>query len=436
MMKLRVWVLMLLSTVSVFAMPPKQVLLIAGKPSHGPGEHAFPAGCTVLEKALNDSGLPIRAQIQSETWPKAEQLAHVDAVVIYCDGNEKHLLAGNEGELLALSNRGVGMVFLHYALDGTKGLLDETILKVAGGRYDDASSENPLWTVKDPVIVKHPVTRGVKPFELKDEYYYNLTFSEVIPVVLAVPPEEEQAHTLAWVYGRNVFGFTGGHYLSSWVQPDFRKLVLNAIVWSAGLDVPEAGIESGDPIVTKNKSLLHAIAKGDPQDVKNHILLGSDVNEKNNQGWTPLHFAAVRGQLGCAEVLIANDALLNERTGTQKTPLHFAADRGFLELVQLLVESGADFSAQDDEGWTPLHYAAEKDKVDVAAYLIEQGAQVDAVSKRGGTPLHEASASAGSEMIELLLNSGADASIQATNGKTPLDYAIELGNVPAEELLK
>ncbi|MDF7798942.1 ankyrin repeat domain-containing protein [Pontiellaceae bacterium B1224] len=435
-MKIQVGLFALICAVSVWAEVPKQILIVAGKASHGSGEHEYPAGADILARMLNESGLNLKATVHTHSWPKEEQLLDIASLVVYCDGNKDHLMLGHEVSLLKLSNRGVGIVFLHYALDGTEGLLDETILKIVGGQYDSESSENPLWTLKNPVVVKHAVTQGVKPFELKEEYYYNLRFNEVIPVLLAVPPEEDQAHTLAWVYGENVFGFTGGHYLSSWVQPDFRKLVLNAIVWSAGLDVPTSGIESADPIVIKNKSMLHAIAKGDPVDLKNHILLGADVNEKNKQGWTPMHFAVVRGKTGCVEVLVAKGAKLDERTGTLKTPLHLAADRGFLEIATLLVENGADLKAQDDEGWTPLHYAAEKDKVDVAAYLIEQGTEVNAVSKRGGTPLIEAAASASPEMIKLLIKNGADGTIKATNGKTALDYAIELGNGPAEELLK
>jgi ankyrin repeat protein len=430
-------VLMLsLLTATTFASGPSKVLLIAGKASHGQGEHEFPAGCDVLARALNESGLNIRATVHYESWPGLKAMEQVDAVVVYCDGNEDHLALGHEGDLLALSNRGTGIVFLHYAVDGVPGLLNETLMKVIGGYYDDEQSENPLWTLKDPVIAEHPVTRGVKPFELKDEWYYNLRFGEVTPVFQAVPPQEDKLHTLGWVPGENVFGFTGGHFHSSWGQPDFRRLVLNGIVWAAGVEVPEGGVESTDPVVVKNKTILHAIAKGDPVDVKNHLLLGAGVNEKNKQGWTPLHFATVRGKTACAEVLVAKGAKLDERTGTEKTALHFAADRGFLEIAKLLVENGADFALRDDEGWTPLHYAAEKDRVDVAAYLIEQGAAVNAISKRGGTPLIEAAASASPEMVNLLLDNGADAAIAATNSMTALDYAIELGNESAQEILQ
>jgi trehalose utilization protein len=435
-MKIRLLFFLFACVLAVSA-EPKSILFIAGKPSHGAGEHEHHDGCKLLAKALDDSGLNLKTAIHYDTWPAAGALDGVDAVVIYCDGNKDHLVLGHETELQALSDRGVGIVGLHYCVDGEPGLLNETLLKVIGGCYDEAQSKNPEWTVKDPIIGKHPVTNGVEPFELKDEVYYNLKFGSVVPLLQAVPPEEGgKAHVLAWAFGTNAFGFTGGHYHKTWANPQVRKLVLNAIVWAAGMEVPAAGVPSEKPVIAVNKTILHAIAKGDADDVRNHILLGADVNEKNTQGWTPLHFAAVRGQTECARVLIENGAEVNPLTGTEKTPLHFAAERNFLELAQLLVENGAEIGARDDEGWSPLHYAAQKDCVELAAYLIAQGAEVNMPSKGGGTPLHEASASASPDMITLLLKNGADKNIKATNGKTPLDYAIELGNEPAAALLK
>ena len=389
-----------------------------------------------MAEALEASPLKIKTQICYDVWPKADAFEGIDALVIYCDGRQKHMARGHEAELQALADRGVGMVFLHYAVDGVPGALNDTLLRVLGGHYDK-QSQNPIWAMKSPILTTHAITHGVNPFDLREEWYYKLKFGDITPILSAVPPEEGGvSYPLAWVHGTNVFGCTGGHFLSSWGQPDFRKLVLNAIVWAAGSTVPEDGVVSVDPVVVKNKSILHAIAKGDPTDVRNHLLLGADANQKNKQGWTPLHFCAVRGKTECARVLIENGAEIDPLTGTQKTPLHFAAERNFLPLVKLLVESGANLSACDNEGWSPLHYAAEKDRIEIATYLIQKGAVVDLVSTRGGTPLHEASASASPEMIQLLLKSGADKTIKATNGKIPLDYAIELGNAPAAALLK
>jgi type 1 glutamine amidotransferase len=436
-MKIQLLFVLFACLLSVHAAEPKSILFIAGKPSHGAGEHEHHAGCNVLVKALDDSGLSLKTEIHYDTWPDDAAFNGVDAVVIYADGNQEHIALGHEAELQALSDRGIGIVCLHYCIDGEPGLLNETLFNVIGGYYDESQSRNPEWSVKDPKLAEHPVTSGVQPFELHDEWYYNIKLGAVVPLLQAIPPEEGgEAHVLAWTHGTNRFGFTGGHYHKTWANPDVRKLVLNAIVWAAGMEVPVEGVESETPVIAVNKSILHAIAKGDADDVLNHILLGANVNERNKQGWTPLHFSAVRGQTECARVLIENGASVNHLTGTEKTPLHFAADRNFLELAKLLVANGAEIGARDDEGWSPLHYAAEKDRVELAAYLIEQGAEVDMRSRRGGTPLHEASASASVAMINLLLENGADKSIKATNGKTPLDYAIELNNEPAAAILK
>ena len=118
-------------------------------------------------------------------------------------------------------------------------------------------------------LPKHPITRGVKPFKIRDEWYYHMRFQEehVTPILSAVPPDstregKDDAHggnefvrarkgmaeVTAWAYDRpdggRGFGFTGGHFHKNWGNDDVRKLVLNAILWIAHVDVPEDGVQS------------------------------------------------------------------------------------------------------------------------------------------------------------------------------------------------
>ena len=44
--------------------------------------------------------------------------------------------------------------------------------------------------------------------------------------------------------GGRGFGFTGAHFHNNWANDDFRKLVLNAILWVAKADVPKGGVKS------------------------------------------------------------------------------------------------------------------------------------------------------------------------------------------------
>ena len=72
------------------------------------------------------------------------------------------------------------------------------------------------------------------------------------PAVRKAVLEEKQPQHLAWAFVRGDgvgrgFGFTGGHFHRNWQNDNFRKLVLNAIVWSAKADVPAEGIASQTP---------------------------------------------------------------------------------------------------------------------------------------------------------------------------------------------
>ena len=106
----------------------------------------------------------------------------------------------------------------------------------------------------------HPITRGVGPFSIQDEWYYNIRFEPemkgITPILKATPPDntrgtpEAKKHPgreeiLAWAYDRanggRSFGFTGAHFHKNWGDPNFRRLVLNAILWTARVDVPSDG---------------------------------------------------------------------------------------------------------------------------------------------------------------------------------------------------
>src|SRR5476649_2368213 len=82
-----------LSAAPAFALDAakKHILLLAGHPSHGPGEHEHNAGVLLLKKCLDESGLPIEATAHlNAEWPSAEELAKADTIVFYADGGGGH----------------------------------------------------------------------------------------------------------------------------------------------------------------------------------------------------------------------------------------------------------------------------------------------------------------------------------------------------------
>jgi hypothetical protein len=76
-----------LPTLAQQAAAHKHAVLIAGKPSHGPGQHEHNAGVLLLKKCLDESGLPIKTTVKlNADWPSKAELASADTVLIYCDG--------------------------------------------------------------------------------------------------------------------------------------------------------------------------------------------------------------------------------------------------------------------------------------------------------------------------------------------------------------
>ena len=259
---------------TTLAAADRKIVLIAGAPSHGPGHHEHHAGVRLLEKCL--AGTPgLRAEVFNNTWPSEAALADAAAIIIYGDGGEKHiaLQADRLAQLDRVLARGTGLGLLHYATEPTLEKGQKEFLRWVGAAFEIHYSVNPHWDAKFTSLPNHPITRGVKPFTLRDEWYFHLRFPEdrkgLTPILSAVADASTMSRpdghhsgnpivraavargepqTVAWAYeragGGRGFGTTGAHYHSNWAQEDFRRLVLNAILWLAKLEVPRDGFQS------------------------------------------------------------------------------------------------------------------------------------------------------------------------------------------------
>ncbi|HMP84937.1 MAG TPA: dehydrogenase, partial [Verrucomicrobiota bacterium] len=171
----------------------KKIVLIAGNPSHRSGEHEHRAGMLLFQKCL--SSVPgVSTVVVSNGWPEeATVFEDAAAVVIYADGGHRHpALQGDALQTLAaLNKRGVGFACIHYAVEPTIEKGQTEFLSWLGGCFEINWSVNPHWTADFKNLPEHPVTRGVKPFQLRDEWYYHMRFAEgmkgVTPVLSDVP---------------------------------------------------------------------------------------------------------------------------------------------------------------------------------------------------------------------------------------------------------
>ena len=232
-----------------------KIVLVAGTASHGPGEHEFNAGVTILADCLKK--IPgVEPVIARGNWPADDSVFDgAAAVVLYLNGGDNHpMTRGNRMERMrGLLAKGVGLACLHYAVEFQKGPVGEQVLDWLGGYYETGYSTNPHNDVLLTPAEGHAITRGVKPFQLNDEWYYRIRFRpedrRVTPVLTAMLPKDKpNRETVAWATerqdGGRSFGFTGGHVHKNWGHDGYRGLVLNAILWVAKQDIPRAGVDS------------------------------------------------------------------------------------------------------------------------------------------------------------------------------------------------
>jgi ankyrin repeat protein len=199
----------------------------------------------------------------------------------------------------------------------------------------------------------------------------------------------------------------------------------------------EEAIEHGD--VAKVKSILaedpeqvnargtsgytplhYAAPLGKKEIVQLLIANGAKVNLKNKSyGRTPLHETALFGRKDVVELLIANGADVNAKDDDGKTPLWFAANAAWKtaqasgrgqnnsDVAKTLINNGADVNISNIHGTTILHNVASRGWYEVAELMIEKGANVNAKNKDGWTPLHYALNDGHKQVADLLRKHGA-----------------------------
>jgi hypothetical protein len=253
---------------------PKRLVLIGGTMSHGPGDHEFNAGVKLLAKCLaNVKDLTV--EVVNNGYPKDDSILDGAAgILCYADGGAGHpFLKGKNLERIGkLAAGGVGIMCAHYAVEVPKDIGAKEFREWIGGCYEHEFSCNPMWSPEFKEFPKHDICNGVKPFSIRDEWYFNMRFRDkmegVTPILTAVP--DEKVRNGPYVYpkgpykhiqeakgnpehmmwcverkdgGRGV-GFTGGHTHANWKDDNFRKVVLNALLWICKVDVPTDGVAS------------------------------------------------------------------------------------------------------------------------------------------------------------------------------------------------
>lgn len=277
----------------------KNVLLLSGPKSHAWGHHECNSDISVLENLLQRQ---TKAKFETKlfldgAWPERSELEAADAIVIICDGDEKHILKDRMAEFDALLNNksDLGVFFVHYATvpHGRKepDFKGTYFNKWIGGFYAGDSKNKTLtrYTHIKSKLSDHPVNSGVEPYTLFDEIYYRMQYVDNIePIMVAesfdeVPTfnspvertryardqdqvatfESELERTIFWSFerenGGRSLGMTMCHiHKNFWMNESIRKQMVNSVAWISGLDVPSGGYDALD-LTEEQLNLNHSL---------------------------------------------------------------------------------------------------------------------------------------------------------------------------------
>ena len=171
---------------------------------------------------------------------------------------------------------------------------------------------------------------------------------------------------------------------------------------------------------------LHlAILNKTQLEIEKLISLGADIHIASKDGSTPLHYAAYKGNLSLLKNLITLGVDIQAKNLLGCTAIYCAVRGGHTQTISALLALGLDIESKDQNGKTPLHYAINSGNLKIVEFLLTLGANPNAKSADGLIPLHQAVCRGDIKMVERLFAKGADIKAQNKYGCSPLHVAID-----------
>ncbi|MCY2974748.1 MAG: ThuA domain-containing protein [Planctomycetota bacterium] len=236
----------------------RKIVLIAGETAKVDvmGHHDYLAGCKSLEFFLRQTSGVSVVQV-TDGWPSDEQVFEdASAVLFYTDGGGKQAFLANPeraAKMQSLVEDGLGIAMIHQAVDFPREFADQGRGWI-GGVYESGVSGRGHWQSSHVDFPNHPIARGVTPWQVNDGWLNGIQFVDdmkgITPLVWS---GKEYAGSRAglnkdivgWAYerpnGGRSFLYTGLDAHSAWSLPGMRQLVVNGVLWSAGIEVPPRG---------------------------------------------------------------------------------------------------------------------------------------------------------------------------------------------------
>ncbi len=233
---------------------PKRVLLLGQKPDGHPAKsHEYMAGVRLLAKMLQNRGGIQTVVVQADNpWADGPELLDgADGAVLFLAEGAKWVSADPErlAAFQRLAKRGGGLTVLHWGMGAREAAPVENFVSLFGHCHGGPDRKyKVLTTTIKPSSEPHPVLNGIAPVEVHDEFYYALKqpsqVERLVPLIRVALDGSDQ--TVAWAWDRpdggRSFGFSGLHYHDNWKRVEYRRLVLQGVLWSVGQPIPAEGL--------------------------------------------------------------------------------------------------------------------------------------------------------------------------------------------------
>ena len=233
---------------AVPAAAPLRVLIYAGLKTHAVGQHDYPQFLADWSKILTERGAYVTGGLQ---FPSARDLSSADVMVIY-KGDAGYLGVEDRAALDSFMRRGGGLVSIHDALCGPE---PEAFANIVGGAKKHGETNFTLEADVPYTIVdaSHPIMQGMTAFTIKDEAFFNMTWSKAPEIkvlataTMAATPSakghEGEVVPQIWTYEKSLapaptgmpyraFVWMQGHNYANFALPNVQAMLLRGIAWA------------------------------------------------------------------------------------------------------------------------------------------------------------------------------------------------------------
>jgi type 1 glutamine amidotransferase len=233
---------------------PKRILLIGQGPDGHPwNTHEYMAGQRILAACLQPvKKMQVMVVNGSEPWSKGPELLDAADVAVVFVSQGARWLQQDKRRLAAfrrLAKRGGGLVALHWGMGAKDAKFIPAFRDLFGAIHGGPDRKYKVLTTTTEIAApEHPILGGVKPVKVREEFYYTLKLTKaggkLTPLIRVPIDGKKHAVAFAWERpdGGRSFCFSGLHFHNNWQRDAYRRMVTQAVLWTAKIDVPKGGL--------------------------------------------------------------------------------------------------------------------------------------------------------------------------------------------------